>query len=38
VFALAGILVVVAAVTFDPQKARGLDAALRQLAAQPYGP
>jgi Domain of Unknown Function (DUF1206) len=38
VFALAGVLVVVAAVTFDPQKARGLDAALRQLAAQPYGP
>ena len=38
VFALAGILVVVAALTFDPQKARGLDAALRQLAAQPYGP
>jgi Domain of Unknown Function (DUF1206) len=38
VFALAGILVVAAAVTFDPQKARGLDAALRQLAAQPYGP
>jgi hypothetical protein len=38
VFALAGILVVAAAVTFDPQKARGIDAALRQLAAQPYGP
>jgi Domain of Unknown Function (DUF1206) len=38
VFALAGILVVVAAVTFDPQKARGLDAALRQLATRPYGP
>jgi hypothetical protein len=38
VFALAGALVVAAAVTFDPAKARGLDAALRTLAAQPYGP
>jgi hypothetical protein len=38
VFALVGILVVVAAVTFDPDKARGMDAALRQVAAQPYGP
>jgi hypothetical protein len=38
VFALAGALVVAAAVTFDPSKARGLDAALRTLAGQPYGP
>jgi hypothetical protein len=38
VFSLVGILVVVAAVTFDPDKARGMDAALRQVAAQPYGP
>ncbi|MEN3360993.1 MAG: hypothetical protein V7637_4975 [Mycobacteriales bacterium] len=38
VFALAGALVVTAAVTFDPAKARGLDAALRTLAGQPYGP
>jgi Domain of Unknown Function (DUF1206) len=38
VFAIVGILVVAAAVTFDPAKARGLDAALRSLAAQPYGP
>jgi len=38
VFALVGILVVAAAVTFDPDKARGMDAALRQVAAQPYGP
>jgi hypothetical protein len=30
--------VVAAAVTFDPAKARGLDAALRTLAGQPYGP
>jgi hypothetical protein len=38
VFTLVGILVVVAALTFDPDKARGMDAALRQVAAQPYGP
>ena len=38
VFALVGILVIAAAVTFDPDKARGMDAALRQVAAQPYGP
>jgi hypothetical protein len=38
VFSLVGILVVAAAVTFDPDKARGMDAALRQIAAQPYGP
>jgi hypothetical protein len=38
VFSLVGILVVTAAVTFDPDKARGMDAALRQVAAQPYGP
>jgi hypothetical protein len=38
VFSLVGILVLAAAVTFDPDKARGMDAALRQVAAQPYGP
>jgi hypothetical protein len=38
VFSLVGLLVVAAAVTFDPNKARGMDAALRQVAAQPYGP
>jgi hypothetical protein len=38
VVALIGILVVAAAVTFDPTKARGFDPALRELAAQPYGP
>jgi hypothetical protein len=38
VFALVGILVVAAAVTYDPDKARGMDAALRQVAARPYGP
>jgi len=31
------VLLVSAAVTYDPDKARGLDAALRTLAAQPYG-
>lgn len=36
-YTIAGILVVVAAVTYDPSKARGLDAALRTLAEQPYG-
>jgi hypothetical protein len=35
---LVGLLVVAAAVTFDPNKARGMDAALRQVAAQPFGP
>lgn len=34
---LIGLLVVVAAVRFDPAQARGLDAALKALAAQPYG-
>jgi hypothetical protein len=38
VFSLVGVLVVAAAVTFDPDKARGMDAALRQVAVQPYGP
>lgn len=37
VIALTGFLVVDAAVTFKPQKARGLDGALRTLAAQPFG-
>jgi uncharacterized protein DUF1206 len=37
VFALAGGLVVAAAVTFDPKKAGGLDAALKTLRDQPYG-
>jgi uncharacterized membrane protein len=37
VFALIGVLVIAAAVTFDPDKARGFDAALRSLAGQPYG-
>lgn len=37
VIALSGVLVVQAAVTYDAEKARGLDGALRTLAAQPYG-
>ena len=38
VVVVVGLLVVAAAVTFDPAKARGLDAALSAFAAQPYGP
>jgi uncharacterized membrane protein YidH (DUF202 family) len=37
VFGLAGVLVINAAVTFNPAKARGIDGALRTLARQPYG-
>jgi len=37
-YAIAGGLVVAAAVKYDPDKARGLDAALKTLAKQPYGP
>jgi hypothetical protein len=37
VIGLAGLLVLDAAVTYQPQKARGLDGALRTLAGQPYG-
>ncbi|HEU4422018.1 MAG TPA: DUF1206 domain-containing protein [Pilimelia sp.] len=36
-YGIAGVLLVSAAVTYDPDKARGLDAALRTLAGQPYG-
>jgi hypothetical protein len=38
VLVLVGVFVCSAAVTFDPRKARGLDAALRTLADRPYGP
>lgn len=38
VFALAGVFVVDAAVTFDPAKSTGLDGALRTLADRSYGP
>ena len=37
VTALVGVLVVVAAVRFDPNQANGLDSALKTLAAQPLG-
>jgi hypothetical protein len=36
-YSIVGGLLVTAAVTYDPQRARGLDAALRTLAGQPYG-
>lgn len=38
VFAIAGALVVDAAVTFKPGKSKGLDGALHTLANQPFGP
>jgi Domain of Unknown Function (DUF1206) len=38
VLVLVGVFVIAAAVTFDPRKARGLDASLRTLADRPYGP
>jgi hypothetical protein len=37
VFALVGVLVIDAAVRFDPEKASGIDAAIRTLAGQPFG-
>ena len=37
VFALMGLFLVEAALTFDPHKAQGLDGALLKLAEQPYG-
>ncbi|MDG4824355.1 DUF1206 domain-containing protein [Asanoa sp. WMMD1127] len=36
-YGIAGVLFVVAAATYDPQKARGLDAALETLRGQAYG-
>jgi hypothetical protein len=36
-YAIAGVLVVTAAVQFDPSASRGLDSALRTLAQQPWG-
>ncbi|MFF5294678.1 DUF1206 domain-containing protein [Paractinoplanes globisporus] len=36
-YAIAGVLVVAAAVTSEPDKARGLDAALKTLAGHPWG-
>jgi hypothetical protein len=37
-YGIVGVLVVAAAVTFEPDKARGLDAALKTLASHAYGP
>lgn len=37
-YATAGVLMVVAAVRFDPAQPAGLDAGFKALAAQPYGP
>jgi len=36
--AIVGLLFIIAAITFDPKKAGGLDAALRTLRDQPFGP
>jgi hypothetical protein len=36
-YGIAGVLLVGAAISYDPGKARGLDGALRTLAAQPHG-
>jgi hypothetical protein len=36
-YAIVGVLIGLAAITFDPNKAGGLDKALRTLAAQPFG-
>jgi sterol desaturase/sphingolipid hydroxylase (fatty acid hydroxylase superfamily) len=36
--AIVGLLFIWAAVTYDPEKAGGLDAALHRLVAQPFGP
>lgn len=38
VAALVGVFLVQAAVRFDPEQAKGLDASLRTLAEQPFGP
>ncbi|MCU1450096.1 MAG: hypothetical protein JWP02_2266 [Acidimicrobiales bacterium] len=38
VAAAAGVFIAQAGVTFDPQKAVGIDGALKRLADQPYGP
>jgi hypothetical protein len=38
VFGVAGVFLVVAAVSFDPDRAEGLDGSLRKIAATPLGP
>jgi hypothetical protein len=37
VYAMVGVLVVIAAVSFDPGRSTGLDGAMRTLAGQPFG-
>jgi hypothetical protein len=37
VFGIIGVLIVVAAVQYDPDQAKGLDGALKSLVSQPYG-
>ena len=37
VFGIIGVLIVVAAVKYDPDQAKGVDGALKSLVAQPYG-
>ena len=37
VFGIIGVLVMIAAVQYEPDKAKGLDGALKTLAGQPYG-
>ena len=37
VFGIIGVLVMIAAVQYDPDKAKGLDGALKTLAGEPYG-
>lgn len=38
VFCVAGVFLVVAAISFDPKKAQGLDGSLRKIATTPLGP
>jgi hypothetical protein len=37
IFALIGFFILQAAVTFDPQHAKGIDGVLKSLAAEPFG-
>ena len=38
VFGVAGVFLIVAAVSFDPKNAQGLDGSLRKIATTPLGP
>jgi len=37
VFGIIGVLIIVAAVQYDPDQAKGVDGALKSLVGQPYG-